>query len=271
MNTHQYTKEELTPWLLAAFEDLASQLPESMGGRLTHSEAVRFHGSRSNLLLFNIWDKHQTNALHRDHFCYCFGYLRNHAGTTKPDGYLHLWINHIRLYHHRADIVKTLLREMPRHCPAPFQYEETDSGLQLMTTFNLPADPARLPGLLLPLYRALIRKMHPILIPIIDSFGVHLSKEERSAVIRSRPKIHVTPPRLNRDELAQYSRSIPPTWRRIVRERYNHQCAICHVDLSDGSGHIDHIIPFSKGGTRSLDNFQLLCAACNLRKGNNHP
>ena len=36
--------------------------------------------------------------------------------------------------------------------------------------------------------------------------------------------------------------------------------------LKYGVAHIDHVVPFSKGGDCSEDNFQLLCALCNLRK-----
>jgi 5-methylcytosine-specific restriction endonuclease McrA len=31
--------------------------------------------------------------------------------------------------------------------------------------------------------------------------------------------------------------------------------------------HIDHIVPLAKGGKNELDNLQLLCGKCNLKKG----
>lgn len=31
--------------------------------------------------------------------------------------------------------------------------------------------------------------------------------------------------------------------------------------------HADHIVPWSKGGTTTADNCQMLCRDCNLKKG----
>jgi len=31
----------------------------------------------------------------------------------------------------------------------------------------------------------------------------------------------------------------------------------------------DHIVPWSKGGKSVLENLQMLCTDCNLKKGNN--
>jgi hypothetical protein len=42
-------------------------------------------------------------------------------------------------------------------------------------------------------------------------------------------------------------------------------CAKC--ERTGSSMHIDHIIPVSKGGTNTVDNVQVLCYQCNLKKG----
>ena len=43
-------------------------------------------------------------------------------------------------------------------------------------------------------------------------------------------------------------------------------CMYCRCRLHLGASHIDHITPVNQGGTDNLENTQLLCAGCNLRK-----
>jgi len=52
--------------------------------------------------------------------------------------------------------------------------------------------------------------------------------------------------------------------RKVVFARDGHVCAYCGID--EGEMHIDHIIPRKAGGTHSMDNLQVLCKPCNLRK-----
>jgi len=67
-------------------------------------------------------------------------------------------------------------------------------------------------------------------------------------------------------------------FRRKIWEKHNKQCQYCFcettlfrvpVSLLDNKKPcaIDHIVPFSKGGACTEDNFQLLCVTCNSQKG----
>lgn len=55
---------------------------------------------------------------------------------------------------------------------------------------------------------------------------------------------------------------------RAAYERQHGICAVCgqHYDIEDMQA--DHIKPWSKGGTTTPDNCQMLCRDCNLRKSN---
>lgn len=59
-------------------------------------------------------------------------------------------------------------------------------------------------------------------------------------------------------------RLIPTKVKRAVWERDGGMCVICG---SSEQLHFDHIIPYSKGGADTLENLQILCVTCNLKKG----
>lgn len=65
--------------------------------------------------------------------------------------------------------------------------------------------------------------------------------------------------------LEDRNRFIPSEVKRQVWNRDNGRCVQCgsNVDL-----HFDHDVPFSKGGASTIENVRILCAKCNLRKGN---
>lgn len=62
-------------------------------------------------------------------------------------------------------------------------------------------------------------------------------------------------------------RSVPPSLRYLVLAR-DQRCLLCGATKDDTRLHVDHIVPWSKGGATELDNLQTLCARCNLGKGN---
>lgn len=56
-----------------------------------------------------------------------------------------------------------------------------------------------------------------------------------------------------------------------VMRRDNFRCCYCGASPAKDPSvelHIDHIVPWSKGGETSLDNLQTLCSVCNLGKSN---
>ena len=60
-------------------------------------------------------------------------------------------------------------------------------------------------------------------------------------------------------------------YRVLSRDRF--KCVKCGNSPSTDMNcklHIDHIIPFSKGGLTTFDNLQILCSNCNLGKGNRY-
>ena len=69
------------------------------------------------------------------------------------------------------------------------------------------------------------------------------------------------------DERAVLMRAFPESDKLIMYERQNHKCAICGKEKQYNEMHGDHIIAWSKGGRTTIENGQMLCTECNLRKG----
>ena len=71
--------------------------------------------------------------------------------------------------------------------------------------------------------------------------------------------------------LHKTKRDIGLRLRFLVMKRDNFRCCMCGRSPASTLGielHIDHIIPWSKGGETIIDNLQTLCSDCNLGKSN---
>lgn len=55
----------------------------------------------------------------------------------------------------------------------------------------------------------------------------------------------------------------------ILRIKQMNKCNYCQIILH--KFHIDHVMPLKLGGGNNIENIQLLCPKCNLRKGAKHP
>ncbi|QQG37409.1 MAG: HNH endonuclease [Micavibrio aeruginosavorus] len=68
-------------------------------------------------------------------------------------------------------------------------------------------------------------------------------------------------------------RDIPRGLRFKVMHRDHFKCILCGDNPPATPGlvlHIDHIVPWSKGGKTEIENLRTLCAACNLGRGNRY-
>jgi 5-methylcytosine-specific restriction endonuclease McrA len=70
-------------------------------------------------------------------------------------------------------------------------------------------------------------------------------------------------------EAAEQKLKVMPAIRWQVFQRDNWKCVACGRNSQDGVIlHVDHIIPRSKGGSDTLENYQTLCDLCNIGKSN---
>jgi len=60
--------------------------------------------------------------------------------------------------------------------------------------------------------------------------------------------------------------------RALVLMKDGARCQLCGADVAGGAKlHVDHFIPWSKGGETEIDNLQILCEVCNIGKSDQLP
>ncbi|PSO88617.1 MAG: HNH endonuclease [Cyanobacteria bacterium SW_8_48_13] len=63
---------------------------------------------------------------------------------------------------------------------------------------------------------------------------------------------------------------MPPSVRVSVLHRDGHKCVFCGRSAKQLQLEVDHIVPFSQGGSNNSQNLQTLCIDCNRGKGARH-
>ena len=104
-----------------------------------------------------------------------------------------------------------------------------------------------------------------IFFPIIILHGARQRRKEDEAYCLRKG---ITYEKLLEIRSNRRARRIPPSVKKYIFERDNHQCQYCGAvdNLA-----IDHIFPFSRGGGNEHENLQILCQPCNSRKGASVP
>jgi len=258
-----FTPETLTPVFSKMFQNVLSTLPQDISSRLKTATKVQRHGTFPQAVFeCNIWDRFQPrDVLRRNYFNYNLVYDRFHVYSRGYDWYLQWWVNLTRIKHNRREIEAHLLHEMRRRVPPGFQFNIAPDGgaLAWVDSWNTPGSVEALVARIQPSLRTLILAMHPIIVPVVDSFLSASDEAERGEIILGkRTYIRHSNPAATKlvGDLRRYPTA---TQKRVILERYAHRCAECRAPLIKGKYHFHHVHHVEHGGTRVTDNFVPLC------------
>ena len=102
----------------------------------------------------------------------------------------------------------------------------------------------------------------------VERVNADLEENPTTPTVGVSETVRTRPPKKAVDE--QDRREIRLGLRYTVLKRDNFKCVLCGTSPALTSGiqlHVDHILPFSKGGRTEIANLQTLCEGCNLGKG----
>lgn len=87
------------------------------------------------------------------------------------------------------------------------------------------------------------------------------SKPKRKKMVVENPELD---PKSKNNKRSRY---IPASIRVSVLTRDNYKCRFCGRSSTQIQLEVDHIKPFSQGGSHEINNLQTLCIDCNRGKG----
>lgn len=105
--------------------------------------------------------------------------------------------------------------------------------------------------------------------------GVDPAAESESSIVEAAadatpiPEVSVAEKDVPAKSVHRTTRNVNTRMRFLVMKRDNFKCRMCGASPAKDSSvelHIDHIVPWSKGGETVMDNLQTLCSKCNLGK-----
>ena len=109
----------------------------------------------------------------------------------------------------------------------------------------------------------------------LEAFVLYINGEhevdDKSDETESAGDFEYVPIAKNNKPVHKTKRDINLRLRFKVMQRDNFKCCACGASPAKDPSvelHVDHIIPWSKGGETTIDNLQTLCSKCNLGKSN---
>lgn len=104
----------------------------------------------------------------------------------------------------------------------------------------------------------------------LEAFVAQVKSEERvdPLSVAARP---TSPEMASPSPVRRTSRSVNWRLRFLVMQRDGFRCCACGSSPAKGhvvTLHVDHVLPWSKGGDTTIENLQTLCETCNIGKGN---
>ena len=105
----------------------------------------------------------------------------------------------------------------------------------------------------------------------LEKFVAYMNKDEDVLEVEEIKQIEQLQPVSNEAFKHKTSRNINLRLRYKVLKRDNFKCVICGRSPAKDQNielHVDHIIPYSKGGETVIENLRTLCSDCNLGKSN---
>lgn len=103
----------------------------------------------------------------------------------------------------------------------------------------------------------------------LHAFANRVNADDRAA---NPPQLSVAPAHVTRQSAAlkpedRHDIPLGLRWKVLSRDRF--RCVVCGVSPATSLEcklHVDHIVPFSKGGKTIVENLRSLCATCNIGK-----
>jgi len=264
-----FTCETLREPCLTLFQELKASVPTELAGRLKCNRVVQPHGTNRNVLLWRVWDARLPKLGYDQRYsCVCLNFDPTHFYNQRSTWLLHLYFNTHRVYRHSNAVRSLMIRRLPKICPPGFEFSADERTVQLCWHFNNLGRPSELVSKVSPKFVEITKALAPVFDELVELVERPASESERTAIVASRPRPTSRSATVVKwEDGAVFSRGISPGLRARVLAKYSGACALCGEPLGDDI-HIDHIVPWSKGGLTELSNLQPTHESCNLAKGN---